>query len=1062
MVRYKRIIEQYFQELKDFYTFNNSAGLATAELSYRPYLDKFFSDLNIYINPTIQKIFEPRLQGKFGRPDWAFSDSQTMGIYGYVEAKGLSPMDSINDNEYKAQVSKYLKLGNPVLLTDGIEFIYYTVDGSIYRFSLFTKPVNWVNPEYNLDSLRYFREFFSKIGFQAVTEQTIISELSKRAQLLCEDLTELLNLDEDEAESESELNTIRTLKRLWDNASNNLDKSLSTDKTFAGFISQILAFGLLYAHRFVNDEIILPSQKYETLHCFWTHRMYEKYSTLIEPFVHLFNALSEELNSKLSKIGGWYDNTRRYLSFVKLSKKATEKPNFHQLYELFLTTYDKGTRTDFGAWYTPLFLANFITRLVQFNIQVNPILQHYQYNPFVLIDPCCGTGTFLEAALENIEIPEKSTLTGFEILPVPYALANYRLSLYELLGSISISVHLTNTLGDNTFSKPNYDLKELDSVGLFFAKEQIASYTLSQPPLTIIIGNPPCSDSSVTNSGKILNKLMNDFRPPIKKGRQNTQMQLSNEWIKFLRWGLYKAIESKPSVVAFILPSTFAENITFKYARKYLIEHSSELSVIEFDSDNRVESENQNVFNTLQGRLIILASFTDDLASSYVRYKDISTLSRSEKIKFFSCPITSLDWRIVTIDSNFSLRPKEQYDIDLYSKFVPLTLDHDSKSGIFLRHCSGLKLAPTHLLVHFSKGQLSRRCKYIGDTNHSYEEIKNRWYKGQVKPPSSKKLTPSVRNILANTYKQNKKYSYRPFLEAFVNDDEVLLSELRKTEGAGMRDRPEVRAAFSDTAVFGFSIAPAPAEISRGVDKFCSFCWNLPDNDLVTRGSARVYCNMFPDYKGKNNWSKKAICNINPTLIEKVKLILDEDSDTIQDSIVYYTYAILTSPYFLNTFSAKLHSATGQMPSIPFTANKELFKSVVSIGRRLASLESNDYQFSKSELDSNDYFQWTNTIPTFELKSYSVKTDSIEISTTDGKSIVLPLPPDILSFTVSGYNIIREWLKYHSYSYYRKSLMKEELDCFLRLINRIRLYLMEYADLDSDVQEILTTELIQI
>ncbi len=94
---------------------------------------------------------------------------------------------------------------------------------------------------------------------------------------------------------------------------------------------------------------------------------------------------------------------------------------------------------------------------------------------------------------------------------------------------------------------------------------------------------------------------MNDFRPPIRRGRQNVQMQLTNEWIKFLRWGIYKAMISKPSIIAFILPSAFAENISFKYARKFLIENANEISVIEFDSDNRVESANQNVFNTLQG-----------------------------------------------------------------------------------------------------------------------------------------------------------------------------------------------------------------------------------------------------------------------------------------------------------------------------------------------------------------------------------------------------------------------------------------------------------------------------
>ena len=405
---------------------------------------------------------------------------------------------------------------------------------------------------------------------------------------------------------------------------------------------------------------------------------------------------------------------------------------------------------------------------------------------------------------------------------------------------------------------------------------------------------------------------MNDFRPPIRRGRQNVQMQLTNEWIKFLRWGIYKAMISKPSIIAFILPSAFAENISFKYARKFLIENANEISVIEFDSDNRVESANQNVFNTLQGRLLILASFTADNTSKFVRYKDLRGLSKAQKMEFFSKDVTALDWDVLSIDEEYSLRPKGEYDVELYSQFIPLAAEHGSENGIFLRHCSGMKLAPTHLLVHFSKGQLSRRSKYIGDLAHSYSDIKDRWYSGQAKPPAEKKLSNSVRVLVARSSKNGSQYSYRPFLEAYVNDDETLLTALKNAEGGGMRYRPEVRAAFSDPNVFGFAVAPAPAEISRTITKFTSFCWHLPDNDLATRGNAHVFCNRFPNYKKGSNWNSDAVSNINPKLLEILSEKVGLESAKVQDTLVFYAYAVLSSPYFLNEFSAKLHSLAGQ------------------------------------------------------------------------------------------------------------------------------------------------------
>ena len=61
-----------------------------------------------------------------------------------------------------------------------------------------------------------------------------------------------------------------------------------------------------------------------------------------------------------------------------------------------------------------------------------------------------------------------------------------------------------------------------------------------------------------------------------------------------------------------------------------------------------------------------------------------------------------------------------------------------------------------------------------------------------------------------------------------------------------MRERPEVQAAYSDEGVFGFAVAPAPADISPVIKKFSSFCWYIPDNDLATRGNAHIFCIPFP------------------------------------------------------------------------------------------------------------------------------------------------------------------------------------------------------------------------
>lgn len=345
---------------------------------------------------------------------------------------------------------------------------------------------------------------------------------------------------------------------------------------------------------------------------------------------------------------------------------------------------------------------------------------------------------------------------------------------------------------------------------------------------------------------------MEDFRPKVRKGRSNKQKQLANEMTKFLRWCLYKAEKSSPSVFALVLPSTFAQNESFLNARKYLVEHVSEMWVLDFDIDNRAGHNAENLFNTLQGRLLLVGTIKQlNFTLPTIHYKSIYNLTKRKKKEFLESDIKFTDWESVDIDKKFLFKPSARVDEELYANFWPLSsVDEPS---IFMRDCSGLKLAPTHLLVHFSKGQLKRRSRFIADEDNDYEQIKDRWYKGQTKPPAQSKLSHEVKVALANSDDCIVEYSYRPFLTANLILNNKLMDALRKTPGGGMRERPEVQAAYADERVFGFAVAPAPADICPVIKKFSSFCWNIPDNDLATRGNAHVFCNRFPNYKSKKD-----------------------------------------------------------------------------------------------------------------------------------------------------------------------------------------------------------------
>lgn len=1056
-MNFQQIAEHYFKELKREFSIGTSTGEGTDELSYRMSLDGFFKKVAELVDKKIDIIHEPKNQSKLGRPDWRFHNSDSMGVYGYVEAKGLDQKKEIKVDDYANQVERYLVLEHPVILTDGIDFVLFTHDGQRKTFSLCSKPISWEKPELNLEVEVLFKTFFKKAGYRKVTENQLVNEVAKRARSLSEELLELLELEDDEGETKVERTTIKLLKELKGTAEQSHDKSLINDKVFAGFIAQILSFGLLYAHRVVDKAAKSPKDKYQKIHDFWFSVLEKEYSDKLIPFKTLVNELKSELNSELSRLGIWYDDLRRLLAHIQLKDEQIEQPDFHELYETFLSVYDPETRFDYGAYYTPRSLAFYTVDLVKAIIKKTLPNLNLETTKHKVIDPCCGTGTFIEAILERFNLHSNSSIIGFEILPAPYALAHYRMIMLRDKYPDNIKIILTNTLSDNLFEEVQVKKGDKEMTALLLHEQQVA-YQLVNPPLTIIVGNPPSSDSSfqVANEGEMIKKMMEDFRPDAsqRKGRQNIQKHLKNEFAKFLRWTIDRAEKSIPSVFALILPSGFVKYNSYKFARKYLSEKVSDLWVLEFDTDNRTGAEASNVFNTLQGRLVLIGVLKKENREKInINYKSICNLNRQQKHDFFNAGVSLDDWTAITqLDENYSFKLASDYDAEMYSRFWALTAANDE--GIFLRHCSSLKLAPTHLLVHSSEGQLKRRSKFIAKVENNYTTIKDKWYSGQQKPPPAAKINDVVKSKLEKAINAQNifKYSYRPFLETYVLLDDNLLDELGKAKGGGMRDRPEIRAAYKNKNVFGFAVAPAPEDLGQSLHKFSSFCWNVPDNDLSTRGNAHIFCNFFPEYKKKKDWDSKVKTNINPTLLAALSKQFSIKEEKLINPLTFYCYAVLSSEFYLDQFKGKLYNVAGEWARIPVTADRDLFIAVAEFGKLLADIEAGDYKIITVKDDLT------------ELKYHRTKIEANSITFLDEKGDLAKkysnIDEDVLMFEVSGYNVVWNWLKLHSYPYYRKQLEEDEIKEFHTLLSKIRLYKDTIAELDKSVEEILRGRLL--
>ncbi len=1071
------IAKSYLYGLQELYNAGVRTRQATPELSYRPLLNSFFSSLiQEYTDQEIRIIFEPVNQYRRGRPDWRFYNNVDFGLYGFAESKGLDPENSISLGNHESQIRRYLELQTKVILTDGIEFLFFDRSfEDLERFSLISKPVslndNWSSQNIDVRLEIKFRQFFSESGFRISSDEDLIKEIALRARNISSiilDLTEApLNsgLNEDENNIISYLHDLRHLL-VYDH-----DTVLNDPKYFSDFVAQVLVFGLLYAHRSIIAPADTTVQRYDKIKAFWHDVIFEEYSCKLMPFKGLVNSLYNEFgyNTEFTNtLISWYDDTIKLLAHLNLEDGRLENPDYHTLYEKFLSYFDPKTRYDYGAFYTPQSLVSFSIKVVKhvFILDFN-ITDLYNPNNLI-IEPCCGTGTFIEQMIINCPPEGHLKMIGIEILPAPYALANYRLKMIEGFDRErhNISLFLTNTLSDRLvetvdYEDPNYLQQELINVT-----------NKLQDPLILVIGNPPSSDSfSLHNTGPTfqhISNLLDDFRPPVEErtSRQNVQKQINNDFMKFLRWSVDKVLTVQNGGICLILPSAFCTHQSYAYARRYLQSIFNKFFILEIDNDIRTGIKSSNLFNTLQGRILLIAirKQNSEESNSYFHHS-ITNFTKNQKIDYLNSD--QADYL-----SNFTaFSPSElnifkpvstNYDLELYSRFWNVYKSSTNDDHyVFSRQCSGIKLAPSSLFTHSDENILIRKAQDISRLTMTYEQLCERWFSGQTRVPPESKLSLSVRSgfqNLANTA-SIKKYNYRPFIELFAILDSELLRLVGAEGGGGTRFRPELLSAFATPNVFGLAISPSRVDIGDDLHRFSSFCWYYPDNDLGSRGNAHIVTNFFPEYKQRAEWNPLPVNNCNNFLLTYYR---DLGINVTNSDFIFYCYAILCSDNYLNAFKDALYvvSSENSVPKIPIVADTNVFNRLVNLGKEIALLEKRDDNYIMNDYH-NSLLEEFNI--SFQFKKAVINEEEETISLVDVDNMtrykLANVSSDVLSLKIGGYVVISKTLEYLSFKFTRCEFSKPHFSLLLETIDRIENQLLLIQAVDGIMEQILRYEI---
>ena len=182
-------------------------------------------------------------------------------------------------------------------------------------------------------------------------------------------------------------------------------------------------------------------------------------------------------------------------------------------YEPFLAAFDPDLRKDLGVWYTPPEIVRYMVARVDAVLRSELGVADGLADPRVyVLDPCCGTGSFLAETLDligrrlreqggdalvaqDLKQAAKERVFGFEIMPAPFVIAHWQIGL--LLASVGAplaggderaAIYLTNALtGWREPAGPTQSLllPELEP------ERDAAERVKRDVPILVIIGNPP-------------------------------------------------------------------------------------------------------------------------------------------------------------------------------------------------------------------------------------------------------------------------------------------------------------------------------------------------------------------------------------------------------------------------------------------------------------------------------------------------------------------------------------------------------------------------------------------
>lgn len=993
--------------------------------------------LNALKPKEIKIIHEPKSEKGQGsiRPDfkvYKLVDKEKELSYnhliGFIECKNL---DVDLDKEFKSeQLLRYSQISPNIIFTNYKRFMLLSFEKIIIDINLLDDDLNLIEKNINIFK-NLIQVFFDDNSTTIKTKQELVKVLSSQSFYL----SNALKSSSSQSDSNSSFNSF--FQRTKDTFKS-IEKIELKDEEFCDILAQAVVYGIFVSY-IENDDYDLEKIPIENFISF----LPSTFRTLSE-FVY-FSVPSFSLPQDIKYT---LENIKKTLALIdkvelcNILNQDLESISIY-LYEDFLKAFDElratQKRKEGGVFYTPKSVVKMIVSSLDELLKSKFNKTGFNDKSVKVLDFATGTGSFLAAVFEKIiskesEIFKNETIKnkflkdiyGFELSFVPYIVARLKLgqilrkSGFKDFSEADFQIYLNNTL--DLEKNANFDmfmpLVNLDQ------EWQKARDVKHDKNLLVILGNPPYNAKS-KNKGKEILELLKIY----KENLNETKINLDDDYIKFMRFAQWKLLEqgqknifeANSGLMGFITNNSFLDGRTHRKMRESLYKSFDEIYILNLHGSDKDAKNDENVFDIKIGVCVSLFVKYKNTPSKgatifYASTAQKGIFKRAEKFALLDDMaqrgLNSIKWEELSLDEPYFWFVPKSFDSAEYEDFWALAGDKALTGGggkaVFMRYGSGNKAERDKICIHLNENSLKQTLQDFKDL--SVEKLKDKY---TLKDSRDWSVERAKSDIVANCKKDEEfqkkiiKINYRPFDSRWT---------FFTAKSKGFWGTPS---SLSQHFLNGKNLGLTFVKFGKGSDHTSAFI----NNGLVERCQLVGHssgCYITPLYLYDINGKTP---NFTPEFLAykaKHKILKDKN----EEQILAFIYANLYNPKYRSKYLEYLKIG---FPKVSFEVSVKEFERFERLGSELIKLHLMQ-EIPQDEIDF--IFLKESKKPNFKIAKYQEKERFVENKIILNEDLAIsPIGAEIWNYTIGGYQVLKQWLKY------RKDYVctKEELEHLLKI-----------------------------